>query len=225
MDIKDKKDKLIELVNQFQSNIKQYNSAIYDEANTRVDFIDKFFTLLDWDVANNQGYSEQYREVVREDKIQIEGKQKSPDYSFRIGKERKFFVEAKKPSIFIKEDIAPAYQIRRYGYTAKLPLSILTDFEEFAIYDTRIKPDKNDKASVDRVFYCTYDEYEKHFDFIYDTFSKSAILKGSFDKYTEENKNKKGAGGVDKELLKLVEEWRTELAKNIALRKGLSQKF
>ena len=218
MDIKDKKDKLIELVNQFQSNIKQYKSSIYDEANTRVDFIDKFFTLLDWDVANNQGYSEQYREVVREDKIQIEGKQKAPDYSFRIGKERKFFVEAKKPSIFIKEDIAPAYQIRRYGYTAKLPLSILTDFEEFAIYDTRIKPDKNDKASVGRVFYCTYDEYEKHFDFIYDTFSKSAILKGSFDKYTEENKNKKGTGEVDKELLKLVEEWRTELAKNIALR-------
>ena len=218
MDINEKKEKLDELVNQFQSNIKQYKSSIYDEANTRVDFIDKFFELLDWDVRNLQGYSEQYREVVREDKIQIEGKQKAPDYSFRIGKERKFFVEAKKPSVYIKEEISPAFQVRRYGYTAKLPLSILTDFEEFAIYDTRIKPDKNDKASVARIFYCTYDEYEKHFDFIFNTFSKSAILKGSFDKYIEENKNKKGTGEVDKELLKLVEDWRTELAKNIALR-------
>ncbi|MBP7554533.1 MAG: type IV restriction endonuclease, partial [Spirochaetes bacterium] len=81
----EKKEKLIELVNQFQSNIKQYKSSIYDEANTRVDFIDKFFELLDWDVRNLQGYSEQYREVVREDKIQIEQKQKAPDYSFRIG--------------------------------------------------------------------------------------------------------------------------------------------
>ena len=218
MDINEKKEKLAELVNQFQSNIKQYKSNIYDEANTRVDFIDKFFTLLDWDVANNQGFSEQYREVVREDKIQIEQKQKAPDYSFRIGGMRKFFVEAKKPSVNIKEDIAPAYQVRRYGYTAKLPLSILTDFEEFAIYDTRIKPDKNDKASVGRFFYCTYLDYEKNFDFIYNTFSKNSILKGSFDKYIEENKNKKGTGEVDKELLKLVEEWRTELAKNIALR-------
>lgn len=218
MDINEKKEKLIELVNQFQSNIKQYKSSIYDEANTRVDFIDKYFELLDWDVRNLQGFSEQYREVVREDKIRIEQKQKAPDYSFRIGGMRKFFVEAKKPNVNIKDDIEPAFQVRRYGYTAKLPLSILTDFEEFAIYDTRIKPDKNDKASVSRVFYCTYLEYEKNFEFIYNTFSKNSILKGSFDKYIEENKNKKGTGEVDKELLKLVEEWRTELAKNIALR-------
>ncbi|HOV13730.1 MAG TPA: type I restriction endonuclease, partial [Spirochaetota bacterium] len=218
MDLKEKLLKLKELTDQFHDNIKQYKSDMCDEANTRVDFIDKLFILLDWDVTNNQRYSESYRDVVREDKIQIEGKQKAPDYSFRIGGVRKFFVEAKKPSVNIKEDISPAFQIRRYGYTAKLPLSILTDFEEFAIYDTRIKPDKNDKASVGRVFYCTYTEYEKNFDFIYNTFSKNAILKGSFDKYIEENKNKKGTGEVDKELLKLVEDWRTELAKNIALR-------
>ncbi|HBD95097.1 MAG: hypothetical protein A2015_02370 [Spirochaetes bacterium GWF1_31_7] len=214
-------DKLVQLnvlTTQFRDNIKQYKSTLYDEANTRVDFIDKMFELFDWDVRNNQGYSELYRDVVREDKVQIEGKQKAPDYSFRIGGVRKFFVEAKKPSVLIKDDMMPAFQVRRYGYTAKLPLSILTDFEEFAIYDTRIKPDKNDKASVARIFYCTYDEYEKNFEFIYNTFSKNAILKGSFDKYIEENKNKKGTGEVDKELLKVVEEWRTELAKNIALR-------
>jgi hypothetical protein len=46
-----------------------------------------------------------------------------------------FFVEAKKPSVFIKDDITPAYQVRRYGWSAKLPISIITDFEEFAIYD------------------------------------------------------------------------------------------
>src|SRR4030042_2906635 len=218
MDLNNKKQELKVLTEQFHNNIKQYKSSSYDESNTRTDFIDKFFELLEWDVRNNQGYSESYREVIREDKVQIEGKQKAPDYSFRIGGYRKFFVEAKKPSVFVKEEIAPAFQVRRYGFTAKLPLSILTDFEEFAIYDTRIKPDKNDKASVGRVFYCNFEEYEKHFEFIYSTFSKDAILKGSFDKYVEENKNKKGSSEVDKELLKLVEGWRIELAKNIAIR-------
>ena len=148
----DKTKPLQELITLFKSNIKQYKSNSYDEANTRVDFIDKFFELLDWDVRNTQGFSEQYRDVVREDKIKIQGKQKAPDYSFRIGGTRKFFVEAKKPSVNIKEDTGPAFQTRRYAYTAKLPLSILTDFEEIAIYDTRIKPDKNDKASNARVF-------------------------------------------------------------------------
>ncbi|MCX7999795.1 MAG: N-6 DNA methylase, partial [Leptospiraceae bacterium] len=79
-------------------------------------------------------------------------------------------------------------------------------------------PTKDDKASVGRIFYCTYLEYEKHFEFIYNTFSKTAILKGSFDRYIEENKNKKGTSEVDRELLKLIEDWRTELAKNLALR-------
>lgn len=209
---------LKELVEHFKFNLSQYKNSNYDEANTRVDFIDKFFELLDWDVSNKQQFSEEWREVVREDKVTIQGKPKAPDYSFRIGGRRVFFVEAKKPSVDIKHDIGPAFQVRRYGYTAKVPLSILTDFEEFAVYDTRIKPNKNDKASVARIFYCTYEEYEKHFEFLYNTFSKNAILKGSFKKYVTENKAKKGTSEVDAEFLKLIEQWRNELAKNIALR-------
>lgn len=208
---------LTELTTLFERNKKQYTS-VYDEANTRTDFIDKFFELLGWDIRNEQGYSEQYREVVREDKVTICGKVKAPDYAFRIGGLRKFFVEAKKPSVNIKDELEPAFQVRRYGYTAKLPLCILTDFEEFAVYDTRIKPSSSDKPSAARIFYCTFEEYHKHFDFIFNTFSKEAILKGSFDTYIQENKNKKGTSEVDKELLKLVEGWRTDIAKNIALR-------
>jgi type I restriction-modification system DNA methylase subunit len=209
-------DQLKSLVSLFSDNLAQYKSSHYDESNTRTDFIDKFFTLLDWDVANNQGFSETYREVVREDKVKIDGSQKAPDYSFRIGGVRKFFVEAKKPSVNIKDAAEPAYQVRRYAYTAKLPLSILTNFEEFAVYDTRIKPGKDDKASTARVFYCTFAQYEQNLDFIFNTFSKNAILKGSFDKYVEENKNKKGTSEVDTELLALVEDWRMVLAKDIA---------
>jgi len=210
-------EQLRNIVSLFSANIAQYKRSQYDEANTRTDFIDKFFTLLDWDIANNQGFSESYREVVREDKVKIDDSKKAPDYSFRIGGVRKFFVEAKKPFVDIKDSAEPAYQVRRYAYTAKLPLSILTNFAEFAVYDTRIKPNKDDKAGTARIFYCTFDQYEQHFDFINSTFSKDAILKGSFDKYIEENKNKKGTSEVDAEILALVEEWRVELAKNIAM--------
>ena len=129
-----KQEQLAQLTEHFKKNIAQYKGKQYDEANTRSDFIDKFFKLLDWDVYNDNGDSEQYREVVREDTVIIKGKAKAPDYSFRIGRgQRMFFVEAKRPSVDIKEDIAPAYQVRRYGYSAKLSLSILTDFEEFAV--------------------------------------------------------------------------------------------
>lgn len=214
----DNQEKLKKLVKQFSENIEDYKSTKYDESNTRTDFIDKFFECLGWDVRNDQGHAESYREVVREDTIHVAGKPKAPDYSFRIGGNRKFFVEAKKPSVDIKMDMAASYQLRRYAYTSKLPLSILTDFEEFAVYDTRIKPKPTDKASTARIFYCSYEDYEKHWDFIETTFSKDAILKGSFDKYIKDPKRKKGTSEVDKEFLKQIDSWRIELAKNIALR-------
>ena len=215
--VKETRTLLQTLIEKFCENTKQYKSNLYDESNTRTDFIDEFFRALDWDISNSAGYAEQYREVVREDKVRINGGVKAPDYSFRVGGTRQFFVEAKKPSITVKTASEPAFQVRRYGYSAKLPISILTNFEEFAVYDTRVKPSKTDDASVARIFYCTYQDYLEQFDFLYNTFSKSAILKGRLDRYVEENKNKKGTSEVDSELLKTLESWREMLAKNIAL--------
>ncbi|MGL6225110.1 MAG: hypothetical protein ACRC10_00610 [Thermoguttaceae bacterium] len=99
-------EQLRELIELFHVNIAQYKGANYDEANTRTDFIDKFFELLGWDVRNTAGYSEQYRDVIREDYVKIDNRPKAPDYAFRIGGYRKFFVEAKKPSVNIHDDIA-----------------------------------------------------------------------------------------------------------------------
>ncbi|MFA6571767.1 MAG: N-6 DNA methylase, partial [Bacteroidota bacterium] len=209
---------MLELVERFRNNIEVYKSSRYDEENTKIDFIDKFFAQLGWDVYNDSGSSEDFREVVREDKVIIQGRPKSPDYAFKVGRERQFFVEAKKPGTNIKDNTGPAFQLRRYAYTAGLPISILTDFEEFSIYDTGVKPSENDSASVARIFYCKYDEYEKHWDFLNNTISKQAVWQGKLKKYTTDNTKKKGTQSVDKELLKLIETWRYELAKNISLR-------
>lgn len=204
------------LVERFRLNEKSYKNNAYDESNTRTDFIDKFFEALNWDVRNDNGDAEQFRDVVREDKVSIEGKAKAPDYSFRIKGTRVFFVEAKKPSVNIKNDVGPAYQVRRYAYTAKLPISILTDFEEFAIYETNKKPNPSDAASKHRPYFFTYNEYEEKFDFLWETLSYDAVRKGSLDRFCDNSK--RGTGEIDVELLATIEQWRIELAKNIALR-------
>ncbi|MBC8180404.1 N-6 DNA methylase, partial [candidate division KSB1 bacterium] len=163
--------------------------------------------------------------VVHEDAIKVGQATKAPDYSFRVGGVRKFFLEAKKPSVDIKKEIHPAYQLRRYAWSARLPLSILTDFEEFAVYDCRVKPTKTDKASTARIFYLTFDEYQQRWEEIADIFSREAILKGSFDKYVESTRAKKGTAEVDAAFLQEIERWRDFLARNIALRNtNLTQK-
>jgi len=210
-----KLEELRELVDKFRNNISQFTDKSYKEPRLRQDFVDEFFKLLDWDISNKECAIEEFRDVVIEDNLEISGTQKYPDYTFRIGNEPVFFVETKKPFVDIKGDIDPAHQVRRYGYTAKRKISLLTDFHEFAIYDTRIKPGKNDKASVARLFYCTYDEYEKNWDFLYGLLSKEAVKKGSINDYVGKG-TKKGTSEVDKDFLKLIENWRSELAKNIA---------
>jgi len=202
----------------FENNLASYKSGHYNETQVRREFVDPFFKALGWDVDNEQGFAEAYKDVIHEDAIKVGGTTKAPDYSFRIGGQRKFFLETKKPSIDIKEDIHPAFQLRRYAWTAKLPLSILTDFEEFAVYDCRVKPDKADKASKARVLFLNYKDYLNRWDEIEGIFSKKAVLKGSFDKYAVDAKTKRGTAEVDDAFLEEIASWREILARNIALR-------
>lgn len=209
---------IIDLVQRFDDHREAYRSGKYNEAQLRVEFLNPFFEALGWDMLNLKGYALDYREVVSEDSIDIGGQAKAPDYAFKIGRERKFFVEAKKPSVDIQGDIHPAYQLRRYAWNVHLPLSILTDFEEFAVYDCRSKPNPSDPAATGRTMFLKYTQYVEKWDEIAGIFSRDAVLKGSFDQYALENKGKKGTSEVDDEFLKDIEEWRTKLARNIALR-------
>ena len=214
---------VLRLVDQFGRNYESYKASKYNETQLRREFLDPFFEALGWDVSNKKGIAEQYKEVIHEDAIKINQSIKAPDYCFRVGSDRKFFVEAKKPSVNIREGVNPAYQLRRYAWSAKLPLSILTDFDEFAIYDCRVKPRPTDKASVGRILYFKFDEIKDYWEEFSNVFSRDAVWQGSFDKYADDNSKKKGTSEVDNEFLKDLEIWREKLAKNIALRnKGIS---
>ena len=213
---------ILDLIERFERNKEAYKSGAYNETQVRREFIDPFFQALGWDVNNEAGNAEAYKDVIHEDAVKVGGVTKAPDYSFRIGGQRKFFVEAKQPSINIKDTPAPAYQVRRYAWSAKLPLSIVTDFDEFAVYDCRVKPDQSDRADKARILYYTYKQYDEKWDEIAGIFSKDAIFKGSFDKYAESGKAKRGTAEVDSVFLAEIESWRETLARNIALRNRLS---
>jgi predicted type IV restriction endonuclease len=191
-------EKISGLVERFADQYDSYKKSDYNETLARRDFIDPFFKALGWDVDNENGYAESYREVIHEDKVKVGRATKAPDYSFKlVGGKRLFFVEAKKPSVSVKDEIQPAYQVRRYGWSAKLPISIITDFEEFSVYDCTKKPKPTDKASVARIKYLTFKEYLTDFDFLWNTFSKERVLKGSFDKFVQSDTHKKGTTTVD----------------------------
>jgi hypothetical protein len=216
---------IIELVERFERQHEAFRSGRYNETQVRREFIDPFFELLGWDLSNKYGAPEAYKDVVHEDAIKIGGAHKAPDYSFRVGGSRRFFVEAKQPSVNLDEHKASAFQLRRYAWSAKLPLSILTDFEELAVYDCRVTPAKDDRPSTARVRFHAYHEYPERWDEIASIFSKEAVLQGSFDQYAENVASKRGTATVDAVFLKEIESWRELLARNLALRNpGLTQR-
>ncbi len=90
------------LIERFNNQINTNKNTAYNEAQTRIDFVNPFFLALGWDIENKQGLAESYRPVIYEDILKIDkAPYKRPDYSFRVGGVRKFFVEAKKPSVKI----------------------------------------------------------------------------------------------------------------------------
>jgi len=212
------KDRIKQLIDKFTLQIDYYKSSNYNETQTRRDFIDPFFAALGWDIDNEKQQLETYRDVRHEDKIRINGHTKAPDYSFNINGKRKFFVEAKKPSVSIKDNPEPALQVRNYGWNAKLNISIVFDFEEFAIYDCTKKIRKNDNAVSKRLKYIYFTDYLKEFDFIWDTFAYENVVNESVEKFAKSKIDFKTAEPVDKEFLQSLNNWREYLATTIALR-------
>ena len=212
--------KVAELVRRYTDNRADYRAPEYKEFRLRKEFVDVLFESLGWDVSNSGGYSEAYKDVVHEDSIKVAEATKAPDYAFRIGGVRKFFVETKVPSLDIYSDPTAAYQLRRYGWSAKLPLSILTNFEQLTVYDCRIRPNQTDKASAARILTIKYDELENRWSELVEIFSREAILKGAFDRFAADSSKKRGTAQVDDAFLSEIEEWRETLARNFALRNG-----
>ncbi len=220
-------DVICELVERYQTHHDSYLENKYNESQLRLEFLDPLFKSLGWDVYNDHGDAEAYKDVVHEDQVRVGGTTKAPDYCFRYGGVRKFFVEAKKPSLDIEDNPEPAYQLRRYAWSAKLPLSILTNFETFAVYDCTLKPDPSHKASIARVMLLRFQDYlsPEKWGIIAGIFHREAIPKGALEAFTESSRLKKGTTAVDQEFLKEIETWRDLLAHNIALRNsGLSQR-
>lgn len=207
------------LVENFKASRSEYKKASYNETQVRNDFINPLLQALGWDVFNENALSQYLREVIQEDTVDVEidgiMTKKKPDYAFSLNGKRKVFVEVKKPAVSIETATEPAFQIRRYGWNAKLPVSILTNFDKFIIYDCANIPSNGDDVRIGRMKVYSFDEYIEKFDEIYDYFSLESFRSGHFDELFSSNVEKAGTEPFDDYFLKQIERWRGSLAVNL----------
>lgn len=205
------------LIEKYNDNRDYYLSTKYNETQLRIDFLDPFFELLGWDIKNNQGKSTNEREVLLEEPLKADATSntKKPDYTFRLFSERKFFLEAKKPSVKIDRSDSSARQVRRYGFTAKLKISVLSDFEYLAIYDCSTAVKEDDSVEYARVKLYHYSEYEEAFDEIQSLLAYKTVYSGAFDEVWNDIEEQLKLSSIDTLFLAQINEWRTILGTEI----------
>lgn len=215
MEKSDSRQKVEKLVSNYKERRDEFKSDTYNETEARNDFIDPLFEALGWDVSNESNKPRHMKEVkVEASVVDEEENTRKPDYEFRDERgERKFFVEAKKPSVSLGDK--QAIQVRRYGWNATLPVSILTNFEKLIIYDTTEIPEEDDSSNTARLREYSYDELVDNFDEIYEMFSREAVVEGEFDESFEDPKEQKREKQFDSIFLEQLETWRERLAENI----------
>jgi len=206
-----------QLIEKYKSNRTSYLTNKYNETLLRSDFLDPFFELLGWDIKNNAGKTTNEREVILEEALKANASEhsKKPDYSFRLFSERKFFLEAKKPCVAIEANNDTAKQVRRYGFTAKLKISVLSNFEYLIIYDTSVKVDEADSYNKALIKKYHYTEYESKFDEIKKLLGKDAVYSGAFDTEWQTIETKLNQYSIDTLFLQQFNEWRKLLGSEI----------
>ncbi len=224
------------LVKDFEKNLQQYMSPDYSEAQVRLDYIDKFFSALGWDV-NHQWQKNPYEQEVKVEKNVKDGTaKKRADYAFYLApnyRDPVFYAEAKKPSVKILDNPNIYFQVVRYGWNSNTPIGLVTDFEELHVIDCRHKPDIGNilDKSVQKFNFSQYKDINE-FAKIYWLFSREAVSQDSLNKYSESllkprgkaipaSLFKGGYASIDETFLEDIDQIRLALA-NALVKDGLS---
>jgi type I restriction-modification system DNA methylase subunit len=206
-----------QLVERYEADRTHHLSLQYNETLLRSDFLDPLFELLGWDIKNSAGKPTNEREVILEEPLKANASEnsKKPDYTFRLFSERKFFLEAKKPHVKIESSNDSAKQVRRYGFTAKLKISVISNFEYLVIYDTSVKVDKDDTFQKALVKKYHYTEYESRFEEIKTLLGKDSVYSGQFETEWQDIETQINQYSVDTLFLQQINGWRKALGAEI----------
>jgi len=177
---------IAQLVHGFAQHIRHYKSSATKEAEIRQQYIDPFWRALGWDVGDTGHVGPAEAEVIIEKTVETAEagglRSRRPDYLFRLGGFPRFVVEAKKPAVDIDAERNAIFQTKMYAWNATIPFAILTDFEQFRLYDTTLKPIFEEPGrGVVTEFKLDFHQYPAQWDVLSATFGRDAVAAGSLE--------------------------------------------
>lgn len=204
------KEQLEHLVQKYSDAKAQGQLENASEATMRT-WIDELLCVFGWDVKNtHQVLTEHTLGRYEKERLRDIGSTNTrPDYTLVNGSVKLTFVDAKSLSVHIDTDKDAAFQIRSYGWSIDAPFSIVTNFEQLAIYDCSVMPNVFDEADYARIFFCEYTQFVEMFDTLKAYLLRENIIEGNI-------RFVRGKGEtLDEKFSRLLSDVRKELAKSI----------
>lgn len=224
---------LVESFDRDLATIKKGTAGL--EANVEDNYIKPLFAALNWNI-HNEGLDHARQEWIVQYQLKRAGGR--PDYLLRVWDEsitrmrHVLIMEAKHPKYDIVRDARWISQAYLYAYSTlsraerperRVPLSLLTDFEEFRLFDcrdpeplkTRDDPVPFNKRVI-KGFDIKYTDYVDRFDDLWATFERSKVAQGSLGQWRLSDQNLKDARiPPDVAFLATLRGWRLELARSM----------
>lgn len=217
----DSKEQLRELIIKYQQYKKTKKSADLSEEDTR-SWINKFLEIFNWDVLNTTQIKQE--RIVDEDQktklAEIDSTHTKPDYTLVHGNSIKAFLDVKKIDVDIFKSKEAAFQVKSYGWSADLPCSFLTNFEQFVIFDCRYAPNKKEAANVGAI-QIPIDQYIDKFEELQRHLERKLVYQNNLKKIYDTTKLE-GKQTLDGLFNKLLSDFRIQLANNMYTLNSLS---
>ena len=219
MTAKDKaKKELEQLINYFRRNEDALMKGDSNEEEVILHYISPMFEVFGWDFNNKKRKDLNKMEVRAQRTFKSNNKDYRPDFNFNYDSGSvAFYLDAKAVPVKLKTHSKSALQVRGYGWNANRPISILTDFQEFAVYNCTLEPKITDSTQVGLIKYLSYDQYldNQNFDFLWSYFMKDNVESKSLEQLVKSEGYLKGSITVDKHFLNSLNRWRELLALGI----------
>lgn len=210
-------EKVKKLYSDFKNTLDTAPSSISEEK-IRSGFLNKLFEIFEWNLSDITEVIEEktLKGLAKENLKSIGSDNKRPDYILCENGVHKMIVDAKNITEDFKKSKSYAFQIRSYSWSSNLPIAMISNFQEFGIYDTTFIPDANQDPEYRAIFFTIQDLIEE-FDTYSTFFNKQHIQNHSWNLSSEldidlhNSKNK----SLDEAFFELLENFRLDLGQSI----------
>lgn len=231
------KIEVTKLVQKFKDDFHDRKNPQMKEAQLEDTYIKPLFSFLNWNI-HTSGIKKGMEEFRVQTSQRVKKSTKQPDYELWLPEKenpsqmkRHLFMEAKDPKYDLQKEVQWMRQAYQYAHSTlslsersnkRTNLSILTDFEEFRLFDCRdpYPLTKNDASLYNKYvikkFDLRYTDYIENFDLLWDTFERNNVQNGSLASFEITDKDlKKNRIAPDLKFLDDLKQWRLDFARSM----------